>query len=142
MNSTQMQMARRPGLRVPAILGTTAVLGGFVYFLYRNYSRSVNPEFDLPRDTHLEVSPSGFCMPRFGTAAFCARALQLSTTVLLCCVTVCCIPDSGDRSERCWVYFAHLRSIIKHGVRARHPCDLFPAFLRGFNMQSSKVVRS
>ena len=53
-------------------------------------------EFDLARDTHLEVSPSSFCMPRFGTAAFCTRALQLSTTVLLCCVTVCCIPDSGD----------------------------------------------
>jgi hypothetical protein len=39
----------------------------------------------------------------------------------LCCVTVCCIPGSGDRSERCWVYFTHLRSIIKHGVALPNP---------------------
>ena len=32
------------------------------------------------------------------------------------CVIVCCIPGSGDRSQYYGVYFAHLRSIIKHDV--------------------------
>ena len=41
--------------------------------------------------------------------------------ISLCCVTVCCIPGSGDRSERCRVYFTHLRSIIKHGVSLPNP---------------------
>ena len=34
---------------------------------------------------------------------------------------MCCIPGSGDRSQHYWVYFAHLHSIIKHGVALPNP---------------------
>jgi len=40
--------------------------------------------------------------------------IKYHTNASSCCVAVCCIPCSGDRSERWRVYFAHLHSMIKH----------------------------
>jgi len=62
------------------------------------------------------------------------------THVSLCIVTVCCIPGSGDRSERCWVYFAHLRRIIKHGVGLPNPAVVTVRSAAGFERSTPMEV--
>ena len=61
-------------------------------------------------------------------------------TISLCCVTVCCIPGSGDRSERCRVYFTHLRSIIKHGVALPSPAVITVRSAAGFERATPMEV--
>jgi len=39
---------------------------------------------------------------------------------------------SGDRSERYWIYSAHLRSIIKHGVALPNPAVVTVRSAAGF----------
>ena len=56
------------------------------------------------------------------------------------CVSVCCILGSGDRSERYWVYFAHLCSIMKHGVAISHPAVVTVRSDAGFERAATMEV--
>ena len=56
------------------------------------------------------------------------------------CVIVCCSPGSGDRSQHYWVYFAHLYSIIKHGVTLPNPAVVTVRSDAGFERAAQMEV--